>query len=91
MRGSDISYAKAESLLAKAGLRATWDEREKSPYAFWSNAGVYEHLWIEDARAFLGGQGIDVDAIAPQIEGRFMSSFIRAVKPAACCAPGCCV
>lgn len=52
MRGSDISYAKAESLLAKAGVRPTWDEREKSPYAFWSNAGVYEHLWIEDARAF---------------------------------------
>jgi arsenite methyltransferase len=45
---------------------------------------------IEDARAFLGGQGIDVDAIAPQVEGKFMSSFIRAVKPAACCAPGCC-
>jgi arsenite methyltransferase len=46
---------------------------------------------IEDARAFLGGQGIDVDVIAPQVEGKFMSSFIRAVKPAACCAPGCCV
>jgi hypothetical protein len=36
---------------------------------------------IEDARAFLGGQGIDVDAIAPQVDGRFMSAFIRAVKP----------
>ena len=44
---------------------------------------------IEDARAFLGGQGIDVDAMAPQVEGKFMSGFIRAVKPA-CCAPGCC-
>jgi spore germination protein YaaH len=52
MRGSDISYAKAESLLAKSGARTTWDEKDKSPYAFWSNAGVYEHLWIEDARAF---------------------------------------
>ena len=45
---------------------------------------------IEDARAFLSGQGIDVDAIAPQVEGKFMSAFIRATKPAACCAPGCC-
>jgi arsenite methyltransferase len=45
---------------------------------------------IEDARTFLSGQGIDVDAIAPQVEGRFMSSFIRAVKPAAGCASGCC-
>ena len=47
---------------------------------------------IEDARQFLAGQGIDVDAIAPQVEGRFMSAFVRARKPAAptCCAPGCC-
>ena len=36
---------------------------------------------IEDARAFLSGQGIDVDAIAPQVEGKFMSAFIRATKP----------
>jgi arsenite methyltransferase len=46
---------------------------------------------IEDARAFLSGQGVDVDAIAPQIEGKFMSAFIRATKPARCCTPGCCV
>jgi arsenite methyltransferase len=45
---------------------------------------------IEDARAFLSGQGIDVDAIAPQVQGKFMSAFIRATKPVGCCAPGCC-
>jgi arsenite methyltransferase len=45
---------------------------------------------IEDARTFLNGQGVDVDAIAPQVEGKFMSAFIRATKPASCCAPGCC-
>ena len=45
---------------------------------------------IEDARTFLRGQGVDVDAIAPQVEGKFMSAFIRATKPAACCAPACC-
>jgi arsenite methyltransferase len=45
---------------------------------------------IEDARTFLSGQGVDVDAIAPQVEGKFMSAFIRATKPTACCAPGCC-
>ena len=47
----------------------------------------------EDARAFLSGQGIDVDTIAPQVDGKFMSAFVRATKPAkseACCAPGCC-
>jgi arsenite methyltransferase len=50
---------------------------------------------LEDAREFLVGQGVDVDALAPQVDGKFMSAFIRAVKPAAsknkpCCGPGCC-
>jgi arsenite methyltransferase len=47
---------------------------------------------IKDARQFLTGEGIDVDAIAPQVENKFMSAFIRAVKPAAkeCCGPACC-
>ena len=45
---------------------------------------------IEDARAFLSGQGVDVDAMAPAVEGKFASAFIRATKPAGCCAPGCC-
>jgi SAM-dependent methyltransferase len=44
----------------------------------------------EDAHAFLAGAGLDADAVAPQIEGRFMGAFVRARKPAACCAPGCC-
>jgi hypothetical protein len=45
---------------------------------------------IEDARTFLTGNGVDVDAIAPLVEGKFMSAFIRATKPPSCCAPGCC-
>ncbi len=47
---------------------------------------------IEDARQFLAADGIDVDAIAPLVENKFMSAFIRAVKPAAkeCCGPACC-
>jgi arsenite methyltransferase len=47
---------------------------------------------IEDARNFLAGKEVDVDAMAPQIEGKFMSAFVRAVKPAgkACCGPTCC-
>ena len=45
---------------------------------------------IEDARAFLSGQGVDVDAMAPAVDGKFASAFIRATKPAECCAPGCC-
>src|SRR5580704_147954 len=47
---------------------------------------------IEDARQFLAGEGIDVDAVARKVEGKFISAFIRAVKPAAkeCCGPACC-
>jgi arsenite methyltransferase len=36
---------------------------------------------IDDARQFLAGEGIDADAIASQVEGKFISAFIRAVKP----------
>lgn len=46
---------------------------------------------IEDARTFLTEAGIAVDEIAPQVEGKFLSAFIRATKPLVpCCAPGCC-
>jgi arsenite methyltransferase len=47
---------------------------------------------VEDARAFLTDSGLDVDRLAPQVEGRFASAFIRARKPAvtACCGPTCC-
>ena len=45
---------------------------------------------IEDARTFLSGQGVDVDAMAPAVEGKILSAFIRATKPTICCAPGCC-
>ncbi|HEY1217665.1 MAG: arsenite methyltransferase [Bryobacteraceae bacterium] len=36
---------------------------------------------VEDARQFLAGQGFDVDALAPQVAGKFMSALIRARKP----------
>lgn len=45
---------------------------------------------IEDAREFLAGQNIDVDAIAPQIDGKLMSAFVRAVKPKSCRSSTCC-
>jgi hypothetical protein len=34
-----------------------------------------------DARAFLAESGLDADAVAPQLEGRFASAFVRARKP----------
>ncbi|MGH7655798.1 MAG: arsenite methyltransferase, partial [Gemmatimonadaceae bacterium] len=61
---------------------------------------VYES---KDAAAFLAGTGLDVAAAAPQIEGKFVSAFVRGSKPmaapalhtlaaadGACCGPDCC-
>jgi arsenite methyltransferase len=48
---------------------------------------------VADAREFLAGKGVDVDAMAREVDGKFMSAFIRAVKPGnstSCCAPTCC-
>jgi arsenite methyltransferase len=36
---------------------------------------------VEDARQFLAAEGIDADAIAPHVDGKFASAFIRARKP----------
>jgi arsenite methyltransferase len=38
---------------------------------------------VEDARQFLASEGIDANALAPLIDGKFMSAFIRARKPQA--------
>ena len=38
---------------------------------------------VEDAREFLTSQSVDVDAIAAEVGGRFMSAFVRAKKPGA--------
>ena len=46
---------------------------------------------IEDARGFLAGRGLNVDTLVSEVEGKFISAFVRASKPATgCCSPGCC-
>ncbi len=47
---------------------------------------------IDDARAFLADAGVDADRIAPEVDGKVASAFIRARKPEAktCCGPTCC-
>lgn len=71
---------------------------EESEYRAKLSAAGFENIDVEptrvyridDARAFLQGQNIDVEAIAPEVDGKFMSAFIRATKPTGCCDPGCC-
>jgi arsenite methyltransferase len=82
-----LEEAEFERLLAEVGF----EDSEVEP------TRIYDP---EDARTFLTGAGLDVDALAPQIEGRFMSAFVRATKPVvvapataeskSCCGPTCC-
>jgi SAM-dependent methyltransferase len=46
----------------------------------------------EESRDFLAAAGLDPDRVAPLIDGKFISAFIRATKPAAvaCCDSSCC-
>ena len=59
-------------------------------------ADVHVEPWriykIDDARAFLTESGVDIDRLAPQVEDKFASAFVRARKPEAksCCGPTCC-
>jgi ubiquinone/menaquinone biosynthesis C-methylase UbiE len=92
-----------QSVLAWVGCIA--GALEENEYRSKLEASGFEQIEVEptriyrteDAREFLAGQGIDVAAIAPQVDGKFLSAFIRAVKPVAfreekesCCAPTCC-
>jgi len=58
MRGSDISYPAAQAILAKSGVRASWDDAQRALTAAWSEHDVYEYVWMEDSRAFLAKLGL---------------------------------
>ncbi len=70
-----------------AGALDENDYRAKLAAACFADADVetIRTYSIEDARHFLTEAGIDVDAIAPQVEGKFVSAFIRATKPMQSC------
>lgn len=73
---------------------------DESEYRAKLNAAGFGEITIEptriyrvnDAREFLSAARVDVDAIAPQVDGKIMSAFVRAIKPEAknCCGPACC-
>jgi arsenite methyltransferase len=49
----------------------------------------------EDASEWLKAKGVDLAGMAAEIDGKFMSAFVKAVKPSgagqkACCGPACC-
>jgi spore germination protein YaaH len=58
MRGDDISYERAREILAKSGVAPQWDDVQKAWHASWSEHDVFQHIWIEDRRAFLTKLGL---------------------------------
>jgi len=68
-----------------AGALEEFEYREKLASAGFDDIDVESTkvYRVEDARAFLLDNGLDVDALAPQVDGKFMSAFVRAVKPKA--------
>lgn len=79
-----------------AGALDESDYRKKLESAGFENVSVEptRTYRAEDAREFLASAGVNADAIAPQVDGKFFSAFVRATKPVqqrkACCEPSCC-
>ncbi|ALA60236.1 arsenite methyltransferase [Nitrospira moscoviensis] len=75
---------------------------EESDYKAKLERAGFEQVSIEptrvytavDAAELLDGTGLDIGAIAPLVDGKFISGFVRATKPmagqAACCSTTCC-
>jgi 2-polyprenyl-3-methyl-5-hydroxy-6-metoxy-1,4-benzoquinol methylase len=68
-----------------AGALSDQDYLDKLAAAGFENAqiDVTRVYGVDDARDFLAGQGADMQQLAQQVDGKFVSGFIRAVKPAA--------
>jgi SAM-dependent methyltransferase len=67
-----------------AGALEEREYRDKLAAAGFEGVGVEPTrvYQVEEARDFLAGSGVDVDAIAPHVGEKFMSAFVRARKPA---------
>jgi ubiquinone/menaquinone biosynthesis C-methylase UbiE len=67
-----------------AGALDEDEYRQKLARAGFAQIGIEptREYRVKDAREFLRTQGIDAHAIASQVDGKFMSAFVRAIKPA---------
>jgi len=98
-RGEILPEIRESVLLWVGCVAGALDETE---YRNKLSAAGFEKVDVEptriyraaDAKEFLATEGVDADAIAPQVDGKFMSAFVRAVKPnpikESCCGPSCC-
>jgi ubiquinone/menaquinone biosynthesis C-methylase UbiE len=97
VRGSVPDEVRRSMLLWVGCMAGALDECEyveKLAAAGFENVSIEptREYSVEDARQFLTEAGVDVDAVAPQVNGKFFSGFIRANKPQGrtCCGPACC-
>ena len=100
VRGHDVPTAVRRSMELWIGCVA--GALEEGDYRAKLEAAGFERVEVEptriykveDARAFLANAGPGLVEMAEQVDGRFMSAFVRAVKPggtaAPCCGPTCC-
>ena len=99
-RGSIPDEIRQKVLLWVGCIAGALDETE---YRSKLQAAGFEQIEVEptriyrvqEAREFLSSAGVNVDGIASQVDEKFMSAFVRAVKPAdsttkGCCGPTCC-
>jgi arsenite methyltransferase len=98
-RGEILPEIRKSILLWVGCMAGALDEIE---YRNKLNAAGFEQVDVEptriyraaDAKESLAKAGIDADAVAPEVDGKFVSAFIRAVKPnpikESCCGPTCC-
>ena len=75
-----------------AGALSEREYTDKLAHAGFQDIGVeitrvYD---ADDARAFLASEGFGDDSLARDVDGKFVSAFVRASKPKGCCAPNCC-
>ena len=70
-----------------AGALEEQEYRDKLAKAGFDSIGVEPTrvYRAEDAREFLAAQGIDAESIAAQVDGKFMSAFVRAARPGRQC------
>jgi len=99
-RGEILPEIRKSVLLWVGCMAGALDEAE---YRNKLSAAGFQQIDVEptriykstDAKEYLAEAGIDADAIAPQVDGKFISAFVRAVKPTSqskesCCGPTCC-
>ena len=80
--GSHATCCSGPAASPARSTRATIARNSPRPASRRSGSSRRASIDVEDAREFLTGKGVDVDATASEVDDKFMSAFVRARKPA---------